>query len=134
MIQRPPRSTRTDTLFPYTTLFRSAVSCVGSSSSYRALACGTRCHDRQARALRLAVQPRTFRLRASCRISPGADHGYAERPRRRGRHRDRRIARDRLGRRLDRKSVVEGKSVSVRVDLGGRRIIKKNKKKKYYIT
>src|SRR3546814_16398491 len=28
----------------------------------------------------------------------------------------------------DRKSVVEGKSVSVRVDLGGRRIIKKKKK------
>src|SRR3546814_20785211 len=31
----------------------------------------------------------------------------------------------------DRKSVVEGKSVSVRVDLGGRRILKK---KKYIIT
>src|SRR3546814_18522450 len=31
----------------------------------------------------------------------------------------------------DRKSVVEGKSVSVRVDLGGRRIIKKKNKKKY---
>src|SRR3546814_17245773 len=30
----------------------------------------------------------------------------------------------------DRKSVVEGKSVSVRVDLGGRRSIKKKKKKK----
>src|SRR3546814_17214632 len=30
--------------------------------------------------------------------------------------------------RIDRKSVVEGKSVSVRVDLGGRRIIKKKKK------
>src|SRR3546814_4349178 len=29
----------------------------------------------------------------------------------------------------DRKSVVEGKSVSVRVDLGGRRIIQKKKKK-----
>src|SRR3546814_13955066 len=27
MIRRPPRSTRTDTLFPYTTLFRSYVSC-----------------------------------------------------------------------------------------------------------
>src|SRR3546814_3848728 len=27
MIRRPPRSTRTDTLFPYTTLFRSAVRC-----------------------------------------------------------------------------------------------------------
>src|SRR3546814_17474713 len=34
-----------------------------------------------------------------------------------------------VGRRLlDRKSVVEGKSVAVRVDLGGRRIIKKKKK------
>src|SRR3546814_13404067 len=30
----------------------------------------------------------------------------------------------------DRKSVVSGKSVSVRVDLGGRRIIKKKKKEK----
>src|SRR3546814_20762240 len=33
------------------------------------------------------------------------------------------------GSRQDRKSVVSGKSVSVRVDLGGRRIIKKKKKK-----
>src|SRR3546814_2471366 len=33
MIRRPPRSTRTDTLFPYTTLFRSADdgSCVDSA-------------------------------------------------------------------------------------------------------
>src|SRR3546814_15249035 len=30
----------------------------------------------------------------------------------------------------DRKSVVEGKSVSVRVDLGGRRFIRKTKKRK----
>src|SRR3546814_10100472 len=29
MIRRPPRSTRTDTLFPYTTLFRSTVRGVG---------------------------------------------------------------------------------------------------------
>src|SRR3546814_8140370 len=29
MIRRPPRSTRTDTLFPYTTLFRSAVAVAG---------------------------------------------------------------------------------------------------------
>src|SRR3546814_16113536 len=27
MIRRPPRSTRTDTLFPYTTLFRSRAEC-----------------------------------------------------------------------------------------------------------
>src|SRR3546814_18355372 len=31
---------------------------------------------------------------------------------------------------IDRKSVVEGTSVSVREDLGGRRIMKKNKRKK----
>src|SRR3546814_7851954 len=29
MIRRPPRSTRTDTLFPYTTLFRSNEACLG---------------------------------------------------------------------------------------------------------
>src|SRR3546814_11447317 len=33
-----------------------------------------------------------------------------------------------VGNALDRKSVVEGKSLSVRVDLGGRRHIKKKKK------
>src|SRR3546814_12998678 len=33
---------------------------------------------------------------------------------------------------LDRKSVVKGKSVSVRVDLGGRRIIKKKNKLNTY--
>src|SRR3546814_9068691 len=33
MIRRPPRSTRTDTLFPYTTLFRSVMAfSLGSSS------------------------------------------------------------------------------------------------------
>src|SRR3546814_20075263 len=32
---------------------------------------------------------------------------------------------------LDRKSVVEGKGVSVRLDLGGRRIIKKKRKEMY---
>src|SRR3546814_2081321 len=36
MIRRPPRSTRTDTLFPYTTLFRSVVcSCISIYPSYR---------------------------------------------------------------------------------------------------
>src|SRR3546814_14131373 len=30
MIRRPPRSTRTDTLFPYTTLFRSAAASIGN--------------------------------------------------------------------------------------------------------
>src|SRR3546814_10030970 len=37
MIRRPPRSTRTDTLFPYTTLFRShRRSCAGARGGNRA--------------------------------------------------------------------------------------------------
>src|SRR3546814_20812695 len=48
MIRRPPRSTRTDTLFPYTTLFRSGISTPfwelsGTDKSalpFRAAACG----------------------------------------------------------------------------------------------
>src|SRR3546814_8104424 len=35
MIRRPPRSTRTDTLFPYTTLFRSRRICPAASASMR---------------------------------------------------------------------------------------------------
>src|SRR3546814_1680575 len=39
MIRRPPRSTRTDTLFPYTTLFRSPLRCVGAVLEGLALRC-----------------------------------------------------------------------------------------------
>src|SRR3546814_7402076 len=35
MIRRPPRSTRTDTLFPYTTLFRSPCCCAVSGGGPR---------------------------------------------------------------------------------------------------
>src|SRR3546814_5282168 len=43
MIRRPPRSTRTATLFPYTTLFRSVIDCRGPDpglfhDAYRAFA------------------------------------------------------------------------------------------------
>src|SRR3546814_13472749 len=41
MIRRPPRSTRTDTLFPYTTLFRSTAA-ISPSASPRALALAER--------------------------------------------------------------------------------------------
>src|SRR3546814_15467419 len=47
MIRRPPKSTRTDTLFPYTTLFRSA--CAHDDGIY------PRPHDAQADNLRLCV-------------------------------------------------------------------------------
>src|SRR3546814_20403165 len=35
MIRRPPRSTRTDTLFPYTTLFRSRLFYLGERNFFR---------------------------------------------------------------------------------------------------
>src|SRR3546814_16494684 len=38
MIRRPPRSTRTDTLFPYTTLFRSLSAAVGQRQVEEAVA------------------------------------------------------------------------------------------------
>src|SRR3546814_12968867 len=34
MIRRPPRSTRTDTLFPYTTLFRSFLNADGTANGF----------------------------------------------------------------------------------------------------
>src|SRR3546814_14201524 len=37
MIRRPPRSTRTDTLFPYTTLFRSGVARLAASHALEPL-------------------------------------------------------------------------------------------------
>src|SRR3546814_3909441 len=40
MIRRPPRSTRTDTLFPYTTLFRSDTDGVFTDGSPEAGQCG----------------------------------------------------------------------------------------------
>src|SRR3546814_7095932 len=44
MIRRPPRSTRTDTLFPYTTLFRSGRCSSGSSrTSATSTACWAGC-------------------------------------------------------------------------------------------
>src|SRR3546814_10532365 len=44
MIRRPPRSTRTDTLFPYTTLFRSRrATPIPPSSSWKSRRCGRAC-------------------------------------------------------------------------------------------
>src|SRR3546814_9697605 len=42
MIRRPPRSTRTDTLFPYTTLFRSSRAQSKSGRGRRSSAAGTK--------------------------------------------------------------------------------------------
>src|SRR3546814_17762826 len=88
MLPRPPISTRTDTPFPYTTLFRSA----------------------RRRYEQAAIVLREARVKAA----EGLDAAVAGdlKP----------LKHDSAAR----KSVVEGKSVSVRVELGGGRIIKKN--------
>src|SRR3546814_1585752 len=49
MIRRPPRSTRTDTLFPYTTLFRSDPAALESSARPRTS--GTSADNKTKRAL-----------------------------------------------------------------------------------
>src|SRR3546814_2624040 len=46
MIRRPPRSTRTDTLFPYTTLFRSFPSTGGGPPAPRLVAARLRARSR----------------------------------------------------------------------------------------
>src|SRR3546814_16453866 len=98
MLRRPPRSTRTDTLFPYTTLFRSNIF-------------GRDGLDESMGKTNFVAHGRTERNR------PQEFHKL-------GRPHDGKGGRTGLDE-LDRKSVVEGKSVSVRVDLGGSRIIKK---------
>src|SRR3546814_20795452 len=127
MIRRPPRSTRTDTLFPYTTLFRSITAIARSRGILTALD--------NTWATPLFFKP----------LAHGVDISLASATKYLSGHSDCLLgtmtaASDAVYRQLkdaaarwgncarDRKSVVTGKSVSVRVDLGGRRIIKKKKK------
>src|SRR3546814_18682009 len=119
MIRRPPRSTRTDTLFPYTTLFRSWRRArqrhragrfgVAGDAAWRGCGRARRPGDRQGR------REMSITRRASARyeglgkdgkghVSPGSGVLRTE---------ERRV----------------GKELSVRLDIGGRRIIKKKKYK-----
>src|SRR3546814_20590665 len=124
MTRHPPRSTRTDTLFPYTTLFRSAVGVLREQH-----------RDRRDRDDRQAADRDDLPLP---RLSPheqaieilGQRRSGDQKLRRDGAHdrgedrRKKKAERKRVEQHLDRKSVVEGKRVSVRLDLGGCRIIK----------
>src|SRR3546814_11702068 len=94
MIRRPPRSTRTDTLFPYTTLFRSPVITPTASGV----------------PIPLSMTDPVFVFEAPRHTAST-----------RARQPQRRVQRSPTS--GDRKSVVQGQSVSVRVDLGGRRLI-----------
>src|SRR3546814_16149194 len=108
MIRRPPSSTRTDTLFPYTTLFRSR-SALPSTVSVATASVFAMPVVRPA----VLALPPVFThhlapgISAWLRDYPFDDAAFAAHPDL-----------------PDRKSVVSGKSVSVRVDLGGRRFIK----------
>src|SRR3546814_12571110 len=127
MIRRPPRSTRTDTLFPYTTLFRSQRTlalqrCVHAihlrHQDHPAPAAASRFRSRAGRWSLGGRNPRR------ARALPGLKGASALRQNRHGN-----TAPPRLQRPRDRTSVVWEKSVSVRLDLdGGGLIIKKNKK------
>src|SRR3546814_16915244 len=111
MIRRPPRSTRTDTLFPYTTLFRSKPRPVPAGAHLGATGIPPVKRSRPGALL----QRRPLTSAAAAPARRGRRCARAARPRPR-------LTLLRPGGR-DRKSVVEGKRVSTRVDHGGRRII-----------
>src|SRR3546814_13814603 len=126
MIRRPPMSTRTDTLFPYTTLFRSP----RPSRRRRGLLHPDPGHHGTAPG---GTDPRGHERVAG---APGARADgdpvpVERRPVGGGReaaaHHAGTAGGEGRGRTGERKSVVEGKSVAVRVELGGSRSLKKNK-------
>src|SRR3546814_11189748 len=114
MIRRPPRSTRTDTLFPYTTLFRS------SRTSAAMIAAWISARDNCA----LATATRAPRLPPS---SIGIAKPTVDSALRTPRYGPEPMT---FATWQDRKGGGEGKSVSGRVALGGRRVLKKKKEKK----
>src|SRR3546814_13964207 len=128
MKRRPPNTILTYPLFPFTTLFRS-VACDPRLGAHLALQAPLRDSrspaggpgdDRGDHVLAGARQ-----RRPAAAAGAGGAGSLAARARR---HRAAALHRHHGLTEQDRKSVVYGKSVSVRVDLGGRRIFKKNKK------
>src|SRR3546814_9744266 len=74
MIRRPPRSTRTDTLFPYTTLFRSAPADIGTMAAWAGwfMPASASCHsadDEQPSVPTLRSEEHTSELQSLMRIS-----------------------------------------------------------------
>src|SRR3546814_18878048 len=129
MIRRPPRSTRTDTLFPYTTLFRSVAMARPRllRRALRNLIDNAVAYGVRAR-LSVAVVGGELRIIVSD-DGPGLSDDQIRtliEPFARGEEsRNRATGGAGLGLSNDRKSVVAGQSGSVPLDRGGRRIIKK---------
>src|SRR3546814_13180690 len=149
MIRRPPRSTRTDTLFPYTTLFRSRRLGRGRNGCRRrrlrrAAGPADRGHlgcdalalcDHRFRRPVAGDAAFGYRTRAAGAVAAGDQVGIAL-ENADAVHVDAEPGGDDLGigglvtLAVDRKSLVSGKSVSVGLDLGGSRTLKKKNKKK----
>src|SRR3546814_11278958 len=128
MIRRPPRSTRTDTLFPYTTLFRSDRAAhiekgKGETAPFLGKIIGDDRH-RGGRGSRLARADSDTRER---KRDGGGRHAAEKRKAAPDRDQRRPQAGPAHAIAQDRQSVVEGKSGAVRVDIGGGRFIKKKK-------
>src|SRR3546814_17067414 len=125
MIRRPPRSTRTDTLFPYTTLFRSICATptvflsAGRTRPNQQPRRGTDMARREERNLLVGIDIGTSKCVAVVGQLMPEGHlelvGYGE-------------AQWRGMNRGERKSVVQGKGETGRVDIGERGIIEKKKK------
>src|SRR3546814_15121123 len=124
MIRRPPRSTRTDTLFPYTTLFRSPLLLRrrlprrdrGRFPVSDGLAGGSPARPR--RRLPLRAGRRRRRQRPPRRRAGGCEGRALRQPD----GKDRRHPRRHAPGPDDLKRGGEGTSVAVRVDLGGGRV------------
>src|SRR3546814_17013031 len=121
MYRRPPRSPRTDTLFPYTTLCRSASAAGRRSGPGARVEEGRRSRGRTRRSTYPHDRPRHWPAHRAGAVR-GDDRPIPA-------HDSLTSAPCNLEER-DRKSVVEGTSGSGSVGLGGSRIIKKKKKKK----
>src|SRR3546814_11620950 len=127
MIRRPPRSTRTGTLFPYTTLFQSCLEDgrVKVAATEELPRCRLQRAVKQVPAQRnLRLESRLREMFANSRPTSGAYAPPASSGLRRIWHHQA-CAQQPRPTLQDRKSVVWGKSVSVRVDLGGRSSSKK---------
>src|SRR3546814_11559551 len=122
MIRRPPRSTRTDTLFPYSTLFRSADTNSSNRASSIAAAINSYSSQTGVAATILDSAPGQVVLSSSTGNIVVGTSGTATAAST-GLTAATTNATTSTG--LDRKSVVSGKSVSVRVDHGWRGNIKK---------
>src|SRR3546814_13150839 len=125
LMRGPPRSTRTVPLFPYTTLFQSGRPARRRDGPHR-----EQSFRPGARQGKLFGDHRRRGRGDRQQLGRPDDRGQSCKPARRTRPQGG-VRRGLERPRLDRKSVVEGNSVTVRVDLGGRRTLKKKNTKHY---